>query len=741
MSEEAPRGNQQNGPGANGPVPGEEAVVPVPSGPGDHPGHQELGVDDILRSLSARTAQPGATDERLDAERDARSSLSRFAQSRIRSERVYGGDHIEVVLGQGSRSVRAYQLPAQDIDLASSAFLPPANYPSVLRAAESLRVILVSGAPGHGKYAVAQRLLLDLGHSTLQCLEPGADLTRLDEASLRTGHGYLLQDRAPGDPAGALSAFELQRLNTVMRARRCRLVVTLSEGLGPGDPELDRQTLSVEGPPAPRHVFEQHLRWWLGPRRKGRADELLGAPETAGLHTEPNGADAPLGRVAENARLLSRSSGAPADAVREVGQQASLRDTHAFVKWFNGLSDLQTQCLALATAVFGGEAYETVAALAGSLGRRLQPPPTAANLGRRRDEAFTATRAARLGQVNATLVSESVASRHGGAPAQVVRFHDPLMASRVLRTVWEEYDDLRHELPAWLKSCAGHELATVRTRAAVAVGFLAGLSFDSLRTGVLQPWAGSAAPLQREAAATALAMAAENPELAQPVSDLVHAWSDGDAPFQATSARTWRVLRRPGGLHDDEAVALLHTLADTDRAEVMEAVCLGVTDSLAGSDRTETRDVLALLRQWVSARDPRRRSVGWLAFLFSAADLLEDAPAGAGTGTRRRWPRLLALAAHDPVRQRDVAHLWDAVLQSPESYTTACQVLTEWARAVDADPSGRRALTRLLQAATPTPRGRHILLRHVSTWRDADSRATRTAAHLLSHFDSEGTAS
>ncbi|MER7047583.1 hypothetical protein [Streptomyces jumonjinensis] len=739
MSEGPTRGHHQNGSGAPRPAPEEEAAAPGPPGPPERSEQPELGIEDILRALSARTAQPGTTDERLDAERDARSSFSRFAQSRISGERVYGGDHIEVVLGQGSRSVRAYQLPAQDIDLALSAFLPPANYPSILRAAESLRVVLVSGAPGHGKYAVAQRLLLDLHHTTLQCLEPGADLGLLEEKSLHPGHGYLLQDRAPGGAAGALSGFELQRLNTVMRAKGCRLIVTLSDGLGPGDPELDRQTFAVQGPPAPRDVFAKHLRWWLGPGRAGRADELLGAPETAVLHTEPSGADTPLGRVAENARLLSRSSGTPAEAVREVGDQASLRDTQEFEKWFNGLADPQTQCLALATAVFGGEAYETVAALAGSLVRCLQPPPTAAHPDRPRHQAFTATRAARLRQVSATLVSESVASRHGGAPARVVRFLDPSMASRVLRTVWDEYDDLRHELPGWLKKCAGHELATVRTRAAVAVGFLAGLSFDSLRTGVLQPWAGSPLAVQREAAATALVMAAENPELAQPVGDLVHAWADGTAPFRATSARAWSVLRRPGEQHD-EAVALLHTLADTDRAEVMEAVCLGVTDSLAGSDHAETRDVLDLLRQWVSTRNPRRRAVGQLAFLFSAADLLEDAPAAAGNATRRRWPRLLALAAHDPVRQRDVARLWDAVLHSRESYTAACQVLTEWARAVDADPSGRRALARLLHASASTPLGRRIVLRHVATWHDTDSRATRTAAHILSHFESEGTA-
>ncbi|MEU9426370.1 hypothetical protein AB0D87_26605 [Streptomyces sp. NPDC048342] len=734
MTEESAQGSARNGPENTSPAQEGEVPSPVSAGPADTP---ELGVEDIRRALSARAAQPGSTDERLDAERDARSYLSRFAQSRITGERVYGGDHIEVLLGQGRRSVRAYQLSAQDIDLVSSAFLPPASYGALLRDSEPFRVVLLSGAQGHGKYAVAQRLLLERGHATLQCLEPDADLTRLEEASLRPGHGYLLQELSPGGTAAPLTGFELHRLNSVMRARDCRLVITLRDGARTADPELGKQTFPVSGPPAPWDVFERHLRWWLGPQRTRRAEELLRAPETAALFTEPQSVGTSLARAAENARLLSESSAAPADAVRQVREHGSLRDAQEFEKWFNSLDDLPTQCVAVATAVFGGEAYETVSALATSLGRRLQPPPTAEHPERPRNEAVTATRATRLRRLNASLVGAQVASRHGGAPAKVVRFDDSRMASRVLQNVWEEYDVLRHQLPGWLKDCASHELATVRTRAAVAVGFLAELSFDSLRTGVLQPWARSPARALREAAATALVIAAESPELASPVRDLIHAWAGGDAVLRATAARAWTALGRSDAGNAGEAVALLDTLAATDSAEIIEAICLGVTESLAAPDGYEARDALHLLRHWISRRDAQRRTVGELSFLFAAADLLEDMLARGGE-PHRRWPKLLALATRDPVRQRDIALLWDAVLQSPETYAAATQVLTEWARMVDPDPSGRRALARLLHAAAPTDRSRRFLLRHVSTWSAPDSRAARSAGQILSHFDSKG---
>ncbi|WP_327723068.1 hypothetical protein [Streptomyces europaeiscabiei] len=725
----AQNGPENTSPGHEGDGPSSASAGPVEA--------TELGVDDIRRSLSARAAQPGSTDERLDAERDARSYLSRFAQSRITGERVYGGDHIEVVLGQGRRSVRAYQLSAQDIDLVSSAFLPPASYDALLHDSEPFRVVLLSGAQGHGKYAVAQRLLLDRGHATLQCLEPDADLTRLDETSLRPGHGYLLKELRPGGTVPPLTGFELHRLNSVMLARGCRLVITLRDGIRTADPELDKQTFPVKGPPAAWDVFKRHLRWWLGPQRTRRTEELLRAPETATLFTEPQSLGMALARAAEIARLLSESSAAPADAVRRAREHVSVHNTQEFEKWFDGLEDLSTQCVAIATAVFGGEAYETVSALATSLGRRLQPPPTAEHPERPRNEAVTATRAKRLHQLNASLVGAQVASRHGGAPAKVVRFDDSRTASRVLQNVWE-YDVLRPQLPGWLKDCAGHELVSVRTRAAVAVGFLAELSFDSLRTGVLQPWARSPVPALREAAATALVVAAENPELTSPVRDLIQAWARGGTALRATAARAWSALGRPAAGDGGEAVALLDTLAATDNAEIIEAICLGVTESLAATDGHQVRDALHLLRHWISQRDAQRRTVGELSFLFAAADLLEDVSA-AGGGARRRWPKLLALATRDPVRQRDIALLWDAVLQSPQTYEAATQVLTEWARMVDADPSGRRALARLLHAAAPTARSRRFLLRHVSTWSAPDSRATRSAEQVLSHFDSKGT--
>ncbi|MET9084337.1 hypothetical protein ABZX77_21080 [Streptomyces sp. NPDC004237] len=736
MTEASAQDPVRNGPENTSPAQEGEVPAPVSAGPADTP---EFGVEDIRRALSARAAQPGSTDERLDTERDARSYLSRFAQSRITGDRVYGGDHIEVLLGQGHRSVRAYQLSAQDIDLVSSAFLPPASYGALLRDSEPFRVVLLSGAQGHGKYAVAQRLLLERGHAVLQCLEPDADLTRLEEASLRPGHGYLLQEFGSGGTAPALTGFELQRLNSVMRARDCRLVITLRDGART-DPELAKQTFPVSGPPTPWDVLERHLRWWLGPQRTRRAEELLRAPETAALFADPQSAGTSLARAAEDARLLSESSAVPADAVRQVREQGSLRDAHEFEKWFDGLEDLPTQCVAVATAVFGGEAYETVSALATSLGRRLQPPPTAEHPERPRNEAVTATRATRLRRLNASLVGAQVASRHGGAPAKVVRFDDPRTASRVLQNVWEEYDVLRHQLPGWLKDCAGHELATVRTRAAVAVGFLAELSFDSLRTGVLQPWARSPARPLREAAATALVIAAENPELASPVRDLIQAWAGGDAVLRATAARAWTALGRSDTGDAEEAVALLDTLAATDSAEIIEAICLGVAESLAAPDGHAPRDALHLLRHWISRRDAQRRTVGELSFLFAAADLLEEMPARGGE-PHRRWPKLLALATRDPVRQRDIALLWDAVLQSPETYEAATQVLTEWARMVDPDPSGRRALARLLHTAAPTGRSRRFLLRHVSTWNTPDSRAARSAGQILSHFDSKGSAS
>ncbi|MEU9608891.1 hypothetical protein [Streptomyces sp. NPDC048057] len=695
---------------------------------------------DFRRGLAAVAASPGTTEERLGAEREARALLSRLsrqtqgARTDVRADRVYGGDHIEVVIGQGERAVRAHQLTEEALDQCRATYVPSrrATDGGPFAGPDPWRLVLLAGRQGSGKYAAACHRLLDLGHRRLHRLESGADLTRLDVSALTRGDGYLLPDLPEAVAQRTLSAFELQRVARALAAHDCRLVVTLREEAVPADLDLAAYVQWADAPPDPWDVFASHLLWRLGPARAGRGRELLASAEVRELvnHQATAVPGRSLSSAAEAARVLAATDGEPARAAADAA--ARLDPRQGFEDWFTGLADLHTQCLAVSVAAFAGEAYETADGLARALKELLQQPETPDHPDRPRNHVVGATRAVRLRRLHATLIDTEVEGRYGETPAKAVHYLDPDVPPRVLQTAWEEYDDIRAALPGWLQTCAGHELPTVRARAAVVAGFLAGLSFDTLRSGTLTPWAASTSPQLREAAATALRTAAEHPGLVGPVRDLVRAWAAEPVgtPYRAAAARGFFALLREEDRGGGEAVALLHELAGEPTAAVAEAICVSVAEYLSHGGSRHERTALALLRHWVALRDPERRTVGELAFLFAAADLRQEMPAGRGRPRGRKWPRLLALAAADPVRQRDVARLWEAVLLSPEPQATAAAVLREWARAVNDDPLGRRSLARLLRAAASSPRAGRVIRHHVRAWQYEDDKAALTAAQV-----------
>src|SRR4029077_19493703 len=192
-------------------------------------------------------------------------------------------------------------------------------------------------------------------------------------------------------------------------------------------------------------------------------------------------------------------------------------------------------------------------------------------------------------------------------------------------------------------------------------------SFDAMRASVISSWVASRDPDLRDAAAVALNSAAqEQPALAPAIRNLILAWAmeDERPPVRAGAARAWRAL-----LDDDgSASRLLDSLATTDNADTIEAICLSMAEYLAIDDERSNREAIGLLHSWANARDPDRRLVGELAFLYAAGDLVERRTGGtAQEGTvlegtvledmvqedmvqeEEVWPALLATAARDPL--------------------------------------------------------------------------------------------
>jgi hypothetical protein len=451
------------------------------------------------------------------------------------------------------------------------------------------------------------------------------------------------------------------------------------------------------------------------------------------------GAGEELGRAAQIGHLIAQADGPDEEVAIKVADRLAMGEDAAFLHWFEGLSDLETQCLAIAVAVFGGEPYDTVAGLARRLQDQLQLPESVDNPERPRSAPILATRRLRLERLRARLLPAPVATRYGGAPpGLIVRFLDSTTPVRVLEYFWDELDTIRGDLTEWLRGCARHELATIRVRAAVAVGMLTARSFDAMRASIILPWGASRDADLRDAAAVALNSAAqEQPDLAPAVRNLILAWSKEDEKpsLRAAAARAWRAL-----LDDDgSAVRLLDSLAATGNADIIEAICLSMAEYLAIDEDQCRREAIGLLHTWRISRDPERRLVGELAFLYAAADLVDKRPAGTAQ-VEEVWPALLAMATRDPMRQDDLALLWQGALCSPDVYEAAHVVLTVWARMAEPVPAARRALGRLLALAAGTARSARIIRHQAARWARGDGAgsAPETSRVVMTHLEGKG---
>ncbi|MFF3502350.1 hypothetical protein [Streptomyces sp. NPDC003247] len=713
-----------------------------PEGPKPEPTPSPPGTPDppqgLREGLAALRGTRGAAGERLDAERDAVNGL------RVSAAQVFGGDNYVFQLGGTAAGPRSYRLTAENLDETREAFAPPDGFDTVVHEVTARAVTVLRGAAGTGKEALARAVLQRAGHRVLHLLEPTTDLALLDDKALIPGVGYILPD-LPQRGADLLTAFELHRLDALLRRADCRLVLTAQAAVQITDPRVRPAVTDAPGAPDLSAIVARQLGWRLGAAAAARARRVLARPDVTRLLREQLGGGADAGTAADLGRDLAEAAAAGGDdeIVARVRARKDLHDERAVAHWLHDMADLAEQCLAIGIAVFGGEAYETVATLSRDLEERLQVEESPDNPVRPRGTKLTGTRTARLAAVRAALVDSEVATRHGGARGKVVRFQDPGTARRVLDHVWSEYDEIREALPGWLRDAAARGLPTVGVRAAVGAGTLARHSFETVRARILRPWAADKDAELRDAAAIALGVAARESGHALAAYNLVMAWSadDRSPELRATAARAWRVVFEQDG--DEMAWGWLHQLAGTQHVAVIEALCRSLTEYMALDGGRYRSDALDLLDQWAvtGLHDPQRRIFGELAFLYAAADLVgppppppagRSAPPGAPV-----WPALLTATAHDPVQRADIAALWRQTVNSALTYGMAHDVLTDWARLVDHDPRGREALAVLL-AGVAADRRTRVILRHLADgWvrGTAGRTAPRSGHRLLARLD------
>ncbi|WP_327308186.1 hypothetical protein OG730_36045 [Streptomyces sp. NBC_01298] len=727
-------GNEAAAPPAAPPA-APRAAAPV-AAPAPAPGGGDAAAGDarhgLREGLSGLRGTRGASGERLDAERDAVNSL------RVQATQVFGGDNNVYNLSPEGAALRSYRLSDEALDEVRSAFVRPAGFDPLVSAVRNRSLLLLRAGSGSGKAAAALASLDQLGHRVLLMVSGETELWRVEAADLAEGAGLVLAD-LPQSSADRLSAFELRRLEAQLRARNCRLVITLGEHTHVPDHEVLRDAVGLGDTAHGPAVAESHCLWHLGLAATARGRRILARPDIAELLDELDGTH--LTVAAELGREIADAASALPDEdiaarVRERRERRERRSGQDLATWLERMPQLTEQCLAVAVSVFGGEAYEIVAALARDLEDRLQTEESPDNPDRPRGTALGGTRTARLATVDGALVESEVSTRHGGARGKVVRFQDPETALKVLEHVWNEYDEMRTALPEWLRDSAGGPLSTVGVRAAVTAGVLAEHAFETVRAEILLPWAESEDSELRDAAAITLGVAARESGHAQAAYNLVMAWSRSEPEFQATAARAWRVVFERDGV--DRTWDWMHQLAEVEEVPVIAALCRSITEYIAFDDGRHRRDALDLLDQWISGfHGTERRLTGIVAFLCATSDLVEHRPAAEpDTGTTALWHTLLAVTEFDGELRGEIAGLWRAAIGSV-LFELAHEALTEWAQLVENFPRGRAVLALLIGEIASDPRTLLLLRHRAEQWvKGTDGRsAPLTGQAVLAHLD------
>jgi hypothetical protein len=666
--------------------------------------------DELGRKFSAWAAQPGRSRERLGTERDAISGFTGYAAARDMTINY-------TVASDAKDAVKQARLQQAALDEARDVFVEPDGFSELAAELRRSRLLFLSADSGHGKYMAARRLLMDC--PAVYRLDPATKLGAVSGAALTKGCGYILGD-LPGPAARELSSYDLTTLATVLGADQADawLVVTVPSGRRFKDPEVAAAVRPLGEVTDRMAVWLRHLERRLG---ADDTEQVADDSELMALIAEELGKNSSPSYAALLAEFTAEAVEQGEPLTDTVRGRISVRDETAFVEWADGLPDLPTQSMALAVAALGGAPYETVSALADILKRGLEPEKPLQSAEPTRTAPLVPRKNARLNTLQAHVVPSKVRTRHGGAPAGVVRFRDPSLQERYLLRFWNEYDDARPELLGWLRLCARHELESIRVRAAVATGMLTAKAFDHVRAHVIEPWAADEERQLRDAAAMALRSAVtKEPALRAPVRDLVRSWSmEGSPELRATAARSWRIEYDVAG--PEAALAALEQLSESEDREVIEAVCDSITEMWEAEG--EQLEAPARLLRWLKKNTSKETAR--LAFLFAAADLVRHVKGA-------EWPSLLYLAGINPDRHREIAALWHDVLNAPRLNSFAKEILAEWAYTADTHRLLCRYLGRLMASAATDRRSFLIIDREAEDWVKGPRAAPNAAAAVRS---------
>jgi len=550
-------------------------------------------------------------------------------------------------------------------------------------------------------------------------------LAALPVEELPVGCGYLL-DAADGRVLATMRLQHLEALEDRLAAAGSRLVVVT---------DVDRAAAhsgramwrALAAPPSAYEVVLRRLQCQLG--SADSAGELVAETGLVEELRATTGDTFDIHRLADLASDLMEVAQGNC-LLDEVVNRFANQATRAVEQWIDDqVTNRADRAMVLSLAVLHGMPFDAVSRWATDLERRWmaeEPVGSAGAPGVRRN------RRSRLAAARARVTTETRRTRYGPAPLEIASFVDGSYPQRVLHHYWHEYDFDRELILDWLRAIAEDVEMRVATRAAIAVGYLGTLAFDTVRRNVIVPWVGSGRGNEREVAVAALALPARSPDTAARAIRLVGEWSwrTGSAA-RMTAARA--LGDSVGPVLRDGPDAALTRLAKGADGRLATALGDSIAELMVDADLPRQAELLGLLDAWSTEGRNGRQLAGVLGFLQVAWTLWARVD-------ETSWPTLLWLAEcgrdrpdEEPAhRVREiVAGLWSRALVAPGADNGVRVVLGSWADAAQRDPELRPAFVRLFAEAARTPRQAALLSRHADRLRTRKPAAPDIARKLL----------
>ncbi|WP_327274419.1 ATP-binding protein [Streptomyces sp. NBC_01224] len=628
---------------------------------------------------------------------------------------VFGGDKYVLLLGGAQRRLRTIS-PLLD-ERVRFAYQEPPGLSAAREALAGRHLLILRGAPGHGKTAMAVRLLQGMGATAKYHLDSDVDFASLVDLlerggdSIERGAAFLLDQ--PSAIAG-LRGEVYEKVQGALALAGAWLVMTVSS-TEVADSELLTAVVDVTEAPDQRGIVSSHLRWRLGDAVR---DRLLADDGIGKLLDELLDGDPACKQAADLAAAITEEWETGQLDPEGIKKRRARQADEDFDIWVESLREPAARTLAIALAVLNGLPQEYIATAARALRERLEDdrphvlmagpngePP-------RIKDPFAAPRRTQLTRLRARDIG-----KENGEPGRALEYKDPSYPRRIIRHAWIQYE-IQNELLDWLSALVVDPAEEVRVYAAAALGVIAAESYTYLCDQVFHQWAQSENPLRRDAVAYALQIASRDPWIREQADMLVEGWfADRRRPYaQATAARVYGMGEDP-----ELAVAALARLTVVDRATVAVAVGRSLTDLLAqNTDSAEL--VLRTLHE--RSADHRRRPTALLSFLIVAAQVVVGRGESGTDGYMEQWPALLYLAHHREELRAPFIALWRESLNQAEFGEEAQQVLRNWAAVAERDPS-LRAMFQLMVGAIAygDPRTGRILRRCAADWVDPDELA------------------